>query len=295
MQLFNCMKEVICRLVFCYCLLSNVPGAAQTVKNLRTNFDQSKQLMLIQYDLEGLTYKQEAVVVPSFTSGDTAHIAMKNLSGDYGVISRGGKNKLVVWDPLRDGLNGLKDVQVTLKTTVRDAVIPSYWGLELQGSNSAPFGVRLLQLSQLGFFGGIRVGSIAPSYDYIVSNDGKLNYVESGIYEIGNKRRLAGYAITGGLLWQLTRNAYAYLGGGWGAEQLFWEYQVYNLDYDLIDSDWALNENINRKGITVDVGAVFHVKRMLFDLGLSTIQFKSIQITAGLGFSFLNKQKPWIR
>ncbi len=283
------------RLAVLFCLLAYWPATAQTVKNIRTSFDQSKQLMFIYYDLKGLNYKKEIEITPYYLSGDASLPPIKSLSGDTGWVTRGGKNKLIIWDPFKDGVTSLKDIQITLKTTPRRAEIPSYWAVALQGSNSAPVGLKVMQLSQVGFYGGFRIGKLPPSYRYTVNDEGEMKYLESGVYEFGSERRLAGYAMTAGLVYQLSRNVYIYGGGGAAVEQLFWKYQAYNLDKTLISSDWALNETINRKGITAESGVVLRFGRVTLDLGVSTIQLKSYQIIGGLGFSFVNKQKPWIR
>ena len=48
LNLLRCFKE---RLLTCCCLLYGLPGIAQTVENERIDFDQSKQVMLIHFDL----------------------------------------------------------------------------------------------------------------------------------------------------------------------------------------------------------------------------------------------------
>lgn len=270
--------------IFLY-LLTYLPAMAQTVVNVRTSFDQSNQLMLIYYDLKGLNYKKEIMITPQIVSGDASLTLVKSLSGDFGWRNRGGKNKLIIWDNFKDGVNGLDEVKIELKTELRDAVIPRFWSLALHGSNSAPFGVKIANLSPIGFFAGFRVGRLAPPYRYTASDTGVMDYFESGVYEIGSERRLASYAITAGPVFQLTRNVYAYAGPGYGAEQVFWKYQSFNLKMEPIGSYWALNKNINRKGLTADGGAVVRIGRLVIDLGVSTIRFKSFQIIGGVGIS----------
>lgn len=292
MQLIHIIQYTKWRLVVALCLLTYLSATAQTVKNVRVSFDQSKQLMFIYYDIVGLDYKKEIQVLPQIVSKNTLLPPIKSLSGDLGWITEGGKNKYIIWDAFKDGVTTLKDVEIELKTVTKAAVIPRYWGIELQGSNSAPFGLKVMQLSQLGFYTGFRVGKLPPSYRYTVTNAGVIDYLESGVYVIDSEKRLASFAFTAGPIYQMSRNIYGYVGVGYGAEQLFWKYQAYNLDKKLISNEWALNESINQKGIAMDGGVVVRKGRILFDLGLSTIQFKTFQITAGVGFTFSNSQKP---
>jgi len=272
--------------------LAYLSATAQTIENVRTSFDQSKQLMFINYDLKGLNYKKEIKITPYIVSGDASLPPVKSLIGDFGWVTRGGKNKVMIWDPLKDGLKSLEGIKIELKTEARDAAIPRLRGVALQGSNSAPFGVKCMQLSRIGFFAGFRVGRLPPGYRYTISDAGEMDYLESGVYEIGTEKRLASYAITAGPIFQMSRNIYAYTGMGYGIEQRFWKYQSYNLVKSPVSSDWALSENTNRKGIAADAGIVIRVgRRVLIDVGGSSIQFKSFQITGGIGLLLTNNQK----
>ncbi len=282
LNLLRCFKE---RLLTCCCLLYGLPGIAQTVENHRIDFDQSKQVMLIHFDLERLNYKKAAKVTPRIKSGQRVLPTAKGLSGDTAWLNRGGRHRLIVWDPFKDGVDSLKDIRVDFELAVREVASPRFWGIALQGSNSAPFGFKAMQLGRLGFYASVRSGGRRPSYRYTVSDVGAIDYVESGVYEIANKRRLASAAFAVGPVLQVARTVYVYGGGGYGREQLFWGYQAYNLDKKLTGSFWALNENFNRTGVVIDAGAVLRLGRMLIDLGMSSIQSNTFQITGGIGFT----------
>ncbi len=275
------------------CLLLYLPATAQTVENVRTTFDQSSQLMVIQYDLKGLSYKKEIKITPYIESNGAALQPMQSLTGDFGWVNRGGKNKVITWDPFKDGISSLEGIQVKITASeVRAAEAPRFRGLLLHGSNSAPFGLQYMHLGKVGFYAGFRMGKFPVSYTYTVSDAGAIDYPSSGVYQIGSEKRLAGYAFTAGPTIRVARNAYVYIGMGYGAEQLFWKYQAYDLDKSPVGTGWALNESINRKGITTDAGVVVRVGRLLLELGGSSIQYKSVQITGGLGWAFAKNKKP---
>ena len=287
MQFFSSIQSKKWQLAGFLCLLAGLPSIAQSVENVRTKFDQSRQLMLIYYDIKRLNYKEEIRITPYLPGEDSSATSIKSLSGDFGWIKRSGKNKLMIWDPFNDGVNSLGGIQISLKTELRQALVPRYWYACLHGSNSAPLGIKLARLNRVGFFASFRMGKLPPASQYKVNNAGVIaNYLESGVYEIGTKRRLASYAITVGPVFQLTRNLHAYAGGGYGVEQLFWQYQSYNLDRELTGSNWALNENINSSGFAADAGIILQLGRMVFDLGMSIIQFKSFQVVGSVGYLF---------
>lgn len=259
--------------------------SAQTVSNVRTHFDQSKQLLSIHYDVHDLNYKKEIQVLPVVVSDQKLN-PVTALAGDFGWQNRGGKNKIMIWDPFKDGATQLNGLKIELTTTIRPLTPPRLWSLAWQGSNSAPFGLKLSRLLPIGFFASFRLGNLPPYALYQVSNSGVIDFKESGVYEIGEERRLASFAITGGPLFQVGRNVYLYLGVGYGLEQLFWRYKEYNLSKVLVGNNWALNEQINSKGTVIETGATIRLGRITLDLGSSSINFNSIQLTGGIGFTF---------
>ena len=272
-----------------------------TIENVRDSFDQSRQLMFIYYDLKGLSLKQEILIVPRVRLGDTLltddyqslerHGTTRRIfSGDCGWVSEGGKNKRIIWDPLREGFDQISDIQIGFKTEVKEASVPRYWAIFWQGSNSAPIGIKIERLSRVGFFAGLRTGWLSPSYRYTVSDAGVIDdYRETGIYEIGSRSRLASFAATGGIILQIARKMYAFGGLGYGKEQLFWEYNEYNVKLDYVGSSWALNESVNSEGAFYDLGITMRVSNRFFiELGTGTENFRSYQILGGIGYTFSN-------
>lgn len=265
---------------------------AQTVENIHTGFDQSRQLFYIYYDLKGLNYKKEIHVVPYIVLGDKTLDSLQGLSGDLGWIKKGGKNKAVTWDPFKDGINNLEGIQVrVIASEVRDAAIPRIHGLLFHGSNSAPLGLKYMLLRKTGFYAGFRTGKSAPSHTYTVSETGNMNYTETGVYEIGDESAMASYAFTAGPTFRIGRNTYVYGGLGYGLEQIFWEYAEFDLDKSFLRNEWALSESHNFKGLATDAGIVFRLGPLLLDAGFGTIAFKSWQITGGIGFAFGHHKK----
>lgn len=303
MQRYTFMQGTKCCWTVFFCLLVYLPATAQRVENVRTFFDQSKQVMLIYYDLKWMSFKEEVQVMPYIVSSRTQISPIKSLSGDFGWQNRNGANKLIIWDLFKDGIDTF--VQIEIKTETREAPNSPFAGVLLNGNKSTPFGVKFMLMANIfsdstrmlnpeirlnrllrnhfGSYASLRMNRKRPDYQYTVSNEGVIDYLESGVYEIGSERRLAGYAFVVGPLVQVSRNRFIYVGLGYGAERLFWKYQAYNLDRNPTGTHWALNESINRKGIVLETGYVFRLRRLLLDIGVSTLQFKSFQITGGIG------------
>ncbi len=280
-----------CRTLFIGIFFS-VPllGPAQSIHNTRTKFDQSKQLFLIQFDLKNLNYKYEIQVYPTITLKDGTVPTLTNISGDLGWLRRNGA-KTIVWDPFKDGITSFEDLQITFQTLKQKLILPRFWGLEIQGSNSAYLGLKGARLAPIGYYAGFRIGKLPPSFKYSISAEGVNDFDDSGIYEVGKKTRIASYSFTAGPVFQASTNTYGYWGIGFGAEQVFRQYQVYNLDKEPVSSQWAHQKGSNnQKGFSSEIGAIFRLNHFLIDVGFYTIKFKTFQFTAGFGYAFGNNQ-----
>ena len=272
------------------CLIG--PAAqAQSIHNIRDTFDQTRQLMVISYQLKGLNFTKEIEVLPyiAVTNDSSDMYVSRNISGDFGWIKRKEKQYNILWDPFKDGIDDLSKLKIMLKTNIQKVEIPKFWNLSWHASNSAPVGFKLSRLGLIGFFAGFRLGHLPPTHRYEVNNVGELlgkegnGYLESGVYAISKRKKLTGYALSLGPIAQLSRKIYAYAGLGYGAEQLFWEYEEFNLNKNLIGNSWALNQSINYEGAILDLGILYRTSQLTFDIGISTIELNSFQIIGGIG------------
>ncbi|HOY20739.1 MAG TPA: hypothetical protein PLC89_25730 [Haliscomenobacter sp.] len=264
---------------------------AQSIQNIRDTFDQTRQLMIISYQLKGLNFTKQIEVLPYIAvNNDSSNMYVpKNISGNFGWIKRKEKQYNILWDPFKDGIDDLSNLKITLKTNIQKVEIPKFWNLSWHASNNAPVGFKLSRLGLIGFFAGFRFGHLPPTHRYEVSNNGELlgpegsGYLESGVYAIGKRKKLTGYALSLGPIAQLSRRVYAYAGIGYGAEQLFWEYEEFNLNKILIGNSWALNQSINYEGAILDLGVLYRTSQLTFDIGISTVELNSFQIIGGIG------------
>lgn len=268
--------------------LTAFPASAQSIDSIWTTFDQSRQLMHINYSLFGLNYRKEVNIIPCYVSGTSGPVPLKAISGDFGWTNRGGRNKLVLWDPFKDGVNSLDGVRIELKKEFRDAIIPRFWAVEWHGSNKAPIGLKVMQLNWLGYYAGFRVGRRALEYRNTVS---EIELLGPELVRFTDKRRTVSYALSAGPLFQITRNLYTYAGIGYGAERLFWQYQTLDQNQEPLNTAWALKDDSNYEGVLADAGFFIRLGRVVIDAGVSTIQFKSLQFTAGIGYTLYKTQR----
>jgi len=268
-------------------------GFAQQVEDIRDTFDQSGQYFLLQYDLKKASFKEEVFIQPRILNAPSDSIALKSLRGDFGWVPVKGKRKTITWDPFRDGVNDIDGLQLGLEEDLptRPAVLPRYWALSWNASNSAPLGLKITRLSPIGFFVGYRRSWYLKPLDNALTTVADqpatiANYKTDGVYEIGEESRLCSWAATGGVVVQVARRVYVYGGVGYGAEQLYWKYDILNPDYEQINQSWVINKEINSEGVVFDAGAYLRFGRFVIDIGASTIQFNTnAQIIGGLGYT----------
>lgn len=263
---------------------------AQELKNVRDSFDQAKQQWLIFYDLKAMGFKRSVAITPfMINAGDTIPLPKDVLSGEFGLVTRGGRSKCVRWDVFRtEGLDSLAGVKFWLEAPMK----PSFWAIEAQASNSAPFGLKIIRSAQVGFYAGFRLGKLPVDYRYRISDAGAMEYDEPGIYRVGTARRLASWAATAGGIFPVGRRTYISSGLGYGIEQLFWRYEAFGLDKEPLGNYWALNKHFNRRGLMVELSAGRRMsRRWLIGLGVSSIAGRNLQVIGSLGYIFSEKKE----
>ena len=89
-----------------------------------------------------------------------------------------------------------------------------------------------------------------------------------------SKSRLS---ITGGYLYRFIKPLYGYIGGGYGQRTLAWE---------TVEGEWVKNIDHSASGIAAEIGLIGQYKGMELSLGVHTINFKYMELSAGVGFFF---------
>jgi len=261
---------------------------AQKVRNINHTIHDDE--IHLHYDIEDATYKNQYSVVVgiSINGSPYDYQMMKSIRGDIGQLESPGKGHTIIWEVFKDR-NGLEGrVSFEIKLTEEKVKLPTYNAIMISGTNSAPFGLKYARLGGVGFYLGVRANKEVPvAHTYEVAADGMIeNYVEEGYYVIGGNKKLVSYAGTAGLTFQLSKNAFMYAGGGYGAEQLFWEYTDYNFPDIKMGDNWALNQAVNNVGYVVETGFTLKMGAFVLEIGGSTIAMKSFQGNAGIGFAF---------
>ena len=84
-------------------------------------------------------------------------------------------------------------------------------------------------------------------------------------------------SITGGYLYRFAKPLYGYIGGGYGQRSLAWE---------TVEGEWVKNIDHSASGIAAEIGLIGKFKGCALSLGVHTINFKHMELSAGVGFFF---------
>ena len=82
---------------------------------------------------------------------------------------------------------------------------------------------------------------------------------------------------TGGALWHPMIWLTLYAGAGYGWRSLCWED---------VSGNWAQVSDVSYRGVAADFGAVFNIDRFALSAGVSTIAFRRLDFSFGIGCYF---------
>ena len=100
---------------------------------------------------------------------------------------------------------------------------------------------------------------------------GKFPYYKDGV---SHKAR---FSFTGGYLFRVVSHFYGYVGAGYGYRTLAWE---------TVEGEWVKNIDHSASGIAAEIGLIGKFKGCALSLGVHTINFKYMELSAGIGFFF---------
>lgn len=120
------------------------------------------------------------------------------------------------------------------------------------------------------------------------NNGGELvDYGSSDVYRFTNRTRTSAYAATFGAMIKCTSWLYASVGLGYGNRSLYYEYIESDLNSgNDKNAGWAKNIDSSVSGIAGDCDLIFKINSFYISAGCSTVNFKYIDLNAGVGVFF---------
>ena len=277
-------------IILLFLLLSVIIAHAENATNVRVR--QEGKNIVITYDLQ-----KKSVVRLLMSSGyNTSFRELQATSGDIGIGVSAGKNRQIVWEPLKENE---KFVAKNVRFKVETKSSYDYYAephrkvktlvsgqIAYSTTPQLSYGAMLGQMYVVGVGWYVKGRSTfhfnAPA-EWSCDENGSVNG-EIPFYS-GNKS-VSHLVVNVGLLWdflesRVSKNRFntfgMYVGGGYGMREL---------QYETADGAWIKYAPTSYKGFSGNIGFFGSVYGVTLNVGLNTISRKYLELEAGIGFMF---------
>jgi len=280
------MKKAL--IILTILIFSGILLHGQKIEMGQVVMDANNEVM-VPYSVSGLTFNQSLNISLYVSKDDDKKWfgPLKEVSGDIGSGIRNG-NHTIIWSamkemPFTDEVL-MFEVQPNLEVeTIKREIFVIY-----VGNDVTYIGGRAGMIGKVGFYGEIRLNPLTfASIDYTFKDGEIIDYDKPGFYEFTQKKGYSAFSILGGATFQTGRNFFIYTGVGYGWEKYL--YEITNYSYENNHSTGksnVVNDEYNLKGFELDAGVIHRFKMILLSAGVTTISFKNIWWTAGVGVCF---------
>lgn len=271
----------------CILLFSALLLHAENASNIRVR--QEGKSIIVTYDLS-----QKSVVRLLMASGSSeSYIELKAVSGDIGKGVYSGKDRQIVWKPL-DEHKKFVAKNVRFKVETQSAYEYYTQNAKIKTLVSGQLGYSVAP--QLGY--GAMIGQMYKGIGWYVSGRSnfqfnaptelacdKQGYIDGERPFYSGETSTTHYVINGGfminVLERVTTNKFNtfgfYVGAGYGRRELQWE---------TTDGLWIKYAPTSHNGFSGNIGVFGSLYGVTLNVGVSTINFKYMEIEAGIGFMF---------
>lgn len=251
-------------------------------------------LVDLRMSFDPTTGSSKSKLVQKLYSTKAGDYKSPNISGDVGVVSAG-KGKKIVWDVL-------EDYDPFIRTNVQFYV----------DAQSPYSGMKTFVLGEYGYgftpqhSGGLMVGQVykyagwyasfrsnfnfqSPTTGLSCSENGTVNLVDVLYHPFYTGQvKNTHYMVNVGLTVDLTGNHWddsmlaLYVGAGYGCRYQMWQ---------TTEDQWIRYYPTTYKNYSVEAGLIGSIKGFTISAGVSTIGFKYLEATVGIGWTFPSKVK----
>lgn len=175
-------------------------------------------------------------------------------------------------------LTGLYD-QTTLKKERETSFFIGY-----NYSVEAPFGISFGSLGkQWGWYVRMKSNLSFASSNTENNNQGFIEPTQS-LYKF-DKEQINAHIGTIGVIYKWSDQIHTSAGIGYGMKNLLWHYIMYEEDKQ-IDNGWSKNTEASHKGVVAEIDFIWSFGKTFVSTGMHTVNFKYIDINAGIGVYF---------
>jgi opacity protein-like surface antigen len=139
----------------------------------------------------------------------------------------------------------------------------------------ASFGLTLGSVKKLGWYASLSSNFKFVKADYECDYEGNISGLSSE-YSYSGQKSTSRLGATAGMVFRIYDPLYAYVGGGYGSRNVFWQ---------LENGSWVKCTDDSYQGIAIDAGLMLHFKGFGFSLGVQTIGVKYLEAKIGVGYT----------
>ena len=139
----------------------------------------------------------------------------------------------------------------------------------------ASFGLTVGSVKKLGWYASLGSNFKFVKADYECDYEGNIIGLSSE-YTYSGQKSTSRLGATAGMVFRIYDPLYAYVGGGYGFRNVFWQ---------LENGSWARCTDDSYQGIAIDAGLMLHFKGFGFSLGVQTIGVKYMEAKIGIGYT----------
>ena len=276
-------------IILLFLFISATSLVAENASNVRVR--QEGKAIVVTYDLS----KNSVVRLMMASGKSNQYTELKAVSGNVGKGVPAGENRKIVWKPLEENERFIAQ-NVRFKVEAQSAY-------EYYAQNAK---IKTLVIGQVGYSVspqlsyGAMIGQMYKGVGWYVS--GKSNFVfgiEStlsceqgglvGEYKpfYNGEKATSSFVANGGVMlnfleWsKATKNKFntfgLYLGAGYGKREVYWQ---------TTDYQWVKYNPDSYSGVSAEVGLFGSIYGVTLSAGISTIAFKYMEMTVGIGYMF---------
>jgi opacity protein-like surface antigen len=139
----------------------------------------------------------------------------------------------------------------------------------------ASFGLTVGSVKKLGWYASLGSNFKFVKAEYECDYEGNISGLSSE-YSYSGQKHTSRLGATAGMVFRIYDPLYAYVGGGYGFRNVFWQ---------LENGSWAKCTDDSYQGIAIDAGLMLHFKGFGFSLGMQTMGVKYLEAKIGIGYT----------
>lgn len=271
-------------------LFSAITSFAENATNVRVR--QEGKSIIITYDLN----KKSNVRILMSSGNNQQYKELKSVTGNVGKSVPAGKSRKVVWKPLEEYAEFVaQNVRFKVETQ------STYEDYTINGK------IKTLLIGQVGYslapqlsYGGM-IGQMYNGIGWYINGRSNYNFIAptdvtcdkdglikgEGVPFYSGNTKISHYTINGGFMLDLLELDWSpnnrfhtfgfYIGGGYGKRELQWE---------TTDGIWVKYEPTSHSGFSGNIGFFGSFYGVTLNVGVNTINFKYLDLEAGIGLMF---------